>query len=253
VRAAGFVTSPAGPDEAGLLRRVHALAHVDDPDRAQIYRGLLSGDTTDETYGRMLAFLLWPAEAARDWRDVLRRARRATAVRAEIDTLLTVAADAARLLPRPVTGAGVLRSHARYRREEALAALGWGSPGNHQTGVAWCRDANVDALFVTLRKESFSPTTRYRDYPVSPDLFHWESQNSTSLASPTGRRYLDGGSTVLLFVREATADDIGTAPYVCLGAAEHVSHEGEKPIAITWRLRRPMPAQLLTAGRVVAG
>ncbi|MGE3288371.1 MAG: DUF3427 domain-containing protein [Pseudonocardia sp.] len=260
VRAAGIALPEAGPDEAVLLRRAHALVHVDDPDRALAYRRLLRGEAVEGPYERMLAFLLWPAEATRDRRAVLARVRHEAAVRAEIDMLLDVAVDAARLLPRPVEGVPPLRSHARYRREEALAALGWSSPGNHQTGVAWCEAAGVDALFVTLRKDSFSPSTRYRDYPVSPELFNWESQNSTSLASPTGRRYVagrsEGGSeaesTVVLFVRETTADDVGTAPYVCLGAAAHVSHQGEKPIAITWRLERPMPAGLLAAGRVVA-
>lgn len=61
----------------------------------------------------------------------------------------------------------------------------------------------VDAFFVTLSKSEaeYSPSTMYRDYPISPTLFHWESQSTTSVASPTGRRYLTGGSTVLLFVR----------------------------------------------------
>ena len=31
----------------------------------------------------------------------------------------------------------------------------------------------------------------YKDYAISPELFHWESQNATSPTSPTGKRYLD--------------------------------------------------------------
>lgn len=56
----------------------------------------------------------------------------------------------------------------------------------------------------------------------------------------------------MLFVRETTDDEIGAAPYTCLGLAEHVEHRGERPIAITWRLRRPMPAELLRAGQVTS-
>jgi hypothetical protein len=50
----------------------------------------------------------------------------------------------------------------------------------------------TDLLAFTLDKSSgdFSPTTRYRDYAISRDLIHWESQSTTSLASKTGQRYL---------------------------------------------------------------
>ena len=53
---------------------------------------------------------------------------------------------------------------------------------------------NVDAFFVTLKKSEadYSPTTMYADYPISRDLFHWESQSTTSVNSATGRRYLIG-------------------------------------------------------------
>ncbi|MEO7119082.1 MAG: hypothetical protein ABIZ34_08940 [Candidatus Limnocylindrales bacterium] len=31
----------------------------------------------------------------------------------------------------------------------------------------------------------------YRDYAISRDLFHWESQNATHEDTPTGLRYID--------------------------------------------------------------
>ena len=110
---------------------------------------------------------------------------------------------------------------------------------------------------VTLKKteREFSPTTMYRDYAISPELFHWESQNTTSLGSPTGRRYLDHrarSSDVLLFVRETSDDDLGGAPYLCAGAARYRSHQGERPIAVTWQLDRPMPGETFRAAAVVA-
>jgi len=47
-------------------------------------------------------------------------------------------------------------------------------------------------LFITLRKSEalFSPSTRYRDLALGPSLFHWESQSTTTAASPTGQRYI---------------------------------------------------------------
>ena len=63
----------------------------------------------------------------------------------------------------------------------------------------------------------------YRDYAISPTLFHWESQSSTTIGSRTGQRYLhheQQGSHVLLFVREAKTTDFGGgAPYLFLGEA----------------------------------
>ncbi len=102
-------------------------------------------------------------------------------------------------------------------------------------------------------EKAFSPTTMYRDYAISPDLFHWESQNATSTQSPTGDRYLhhlERGSRVVLFVRETPQNELGAAPFLCLGQASYVEHRGERPIAITWKLRRPMPGETFRQARV---
>ena len=95
----------------------------------------------------------------------------------------------------------------------------------------------------------------YRDYAISSDLFHWESQNSTSTNSPAGDRYLhhrDRGSRVVLFVRETPENDLGTSPFLCLGQASYVAHRGEKPIAITWHLHRAMTGEMFGTASVVA-
>ncbi|NLT28913.1 MAG: hypothetical protein GXX86_00415 [Propionibacterium sp.] len=47
-----------------------------------------------------------------------------------------------------------------------------------------------------------------------------------------------------MFSRVESDSELGTAqPYLLLGACDLASAEGEKPIAITWQLRRPMPQQ----------
>jgi hypothetical protein len=151
-----------------------------------------------------------------------------------------------------------LALHASYTREEILAALDWTSqgrvPSTMREGVAWCPAVNADAFLITLKKSDtdYSPTTMYRDFALSPELFHWESQSTTSSSSPTGQRYLHhrtNGSHILLFVREAKTNSLGTSPYLFLGPADYVAHEGERPIAITWRLRRPMPMEMFIASR----
>jgi hypothetical protein len=57
----------------------------------------------------------------------------------------------------------------------------------------------------------------------------------------SARRYLDGTSTVLLFCRIEHKGEYNTAPYNFLGPASYVSHVGERPIAITWKLGHAMP------------
>jgi len=77
-------------------------------------------------------------------------------------------------------------------------------------------------------------------------------QASATAASPTGQRYIHHqacSSRVLLFVREQRKQDgrpgTPTEPFVCLGFAIYESHEGERPMAIRWRLEREIPAAWL--------
>ncbi|MBD2719459.1 DUF3427 domain-containing protein [Synechococcus sp. FACHB-909] len=104
-----------------------------------------------------------------------------------------------------------------------------------------------DVFFITLKKSErlFSPTTRYNDYAISPLEFHWESQSLTREASATGQRYIhhvERASRVLLFMREENRRGGVTLRFLCLGFADYVSHEGERPMAIRWGLHRAIPA-----------
>lgn len=126
----------------------------------------------------------------------------------------------------------------------AVVALGVVVRRLDPDGLATLDLGNVDAFFVTLKKSEsdYSPTTMYQDYPISPMLFHWESQSTTSTHAPTGQRYLSGSSTVLLFVREQHKDEFGTSPYLFAGPVSYVTHEGDRPIAITWKLQHALPS-----------
>jgi superfamily II DNA or RNA helicase/HKD family nuclease len=268
-RGAGFPTADPGPREDELLRRVGSLVHVDDLERASTYMRLMLPDgprladlsARERVLAHMLVYTLWPdlgGHASID--EALTTLRDHPAFVREAMTLMRVGADEARVVPGDLGIPGVeLRSHCTYRRDEILAGIGW-ADGVRKTrgqaaGVVYSEATNVDALLVTLRKEDkeFAPSTRYRDYPISADLFHWESQNSTTLNSAAGRRYVDGTSQVLLFTRAARTDEFGGgAPFVCLGTASVVEHHGERPISITWRLDRPMPQQVVLDGALDA-
>ena len=158
-----------------------------------------------------------------------------------------------RLHPLPLALPVPLRVHGRYSRAEIEAAFGIlrdDAPWIHREGVLWHEPSQTDLLFVTLNKSEslFSPTTRYRDLALGPALFHWESQSTTTAASPTGQRYIHHetrGSRVLLFVREHRRHGTVTEPFRCLGFVSYESHEGERPMAIRWRLEREIPTAWL--------
>ncbi len=117
-------------------------------------------------------------------------------MRAELLELLDILPERVDHLHAPLGIANVpLAVHARYTRTEILAAFDIGAgvkPITWQSGVWWDENSRSDLFAFTLDKSagSFSPTTRYRDYAISPELIHWESQSATALDSDTGRRYI---------------------------------------------------------------
>jgi len=155
-----------------------------------------------------------------------------------------------------------LALHSAYTQAELLAGLGYfGIADFHtvQSGVLYIQELKTDIFFITLNKneKDYSPTTMYHDYAISEKLFHWQSQSITRIASKAGQRYINqrtNGNTVLLFVRENRSINGLSQPYHFLGPVEHVSHEGEKPINIVWRMKHEIPAHLLrTTKRLVVG
>jgi len=140
--------------------------------------------------------------------------------------------------------------HCSYTRDQILLAMDYTAPSNVREGVKWLSEKKLDVFFVTLNKSNkdYSPTTMYNDYSINEELFHWQSQSTTPDTSPTGQRYINHrsmGSKVLLFVREFKNDLAGTAPYTYLGSANYVKHGGGRPMNITWKLDRPIPAKFL--------
>ena len=213
-RDAGFPTPPVGPAEEALLKRVRSFSHIDDAERAALYTRLLAHDgpgygeltPAERAFARMLVYSVWSNRSGLEsYQDGLEALRACPAVGAELTELMALTADRARHVPRSLEIDGVsLLSHASYRREEILTGIGWATwdrkPHGQAGGVVYASETNVDALLATLKKEDrdFAPSTRYRDYALAADLFHWESQNSTTIASAPGRRYINGTSRVVL-------------------------------------------------------
>ncbi len=144
-----------------------------------------------------------------------------------------------------------LELHCDYNRDQLLAAFDHKNPSSVREGVIYIEEKKTDILLITLNKsdKDFSPTTMYEDYSISDTLFHWQSQSTTADTSPTGLRYINHrelGSHILLFVREAKVDQYGKAmPYTYLGPADYQSHEGSRPMSITFKMHEPIPARFL--------
>lgn len=266
--AAQVATAEAGPAEPVLRRAIGRLLHVDDHDRISGYRALLVdgrggaapdvanfGDR-DRRLARMLVGqLLDQVDPALLTKDAALQAGvdllwQHPQVRGEVLQLLEELEDGIDHVSLTLAGRPdvPLKIHARYSRIEILAAFGHGGGAlvaPWQSGVLLLADEKADLFAFTLDKTggSFSPTTRYRDYAVSRHLIHWESQATTRSASPTGQRYqhhAEQGSDVILFARLRQED----RAFWCLGPATYVRHEGERPMAITWRLEVPLPGDL---------
>lgn len=93
-------------------------------------------------------------------------------------------------------------------------------PSTVHEGVKYLIDKKADIFFVTLNKsdKDYSPTTMYNDYSINDSLFRWQSQSTTADTSVTGKRYIDHKG--------------------------QENKEGSKPMNITWRLHKPIPAKI---------
>ncbi len=254
----------AGPHEASLRRAIGRLIHIDDVPRIDAYREILlqpsppdvsRATERDRRQIRMLVASIADTvmTTATPLQEGVALLWNHPQIRAELLELLEVVR--ARIDHVPVDLVShpdvPLKIHARYTRLEILSAFGAGSGAAAplwQSGVFWVEDAKVDLFAFTLDKTAgtFSPTTRYRDYAISSELVHWESQSGTRAESPTGRRYQTHvalGTSVMLFARARTDD----RAFYFLGPATYVKHESEQPMAITWRLHHPLPGDLFAA------
>ena len=88
----------------------------------------------------------------------------------------------------------------------------------------------------------------YNDYAKNSQLFNWESQSTTGVDSPTGKRYINDRREehkVLLFVRESKNQYSHASPYIFLGNAKYLSHKRNKPIQIVWKMDHPIPERII--------
>lgn len=221
-------------------------------------RPLESLSPIEQRMVQMFYVTVW-GEGIINWKDpvVIERfdaLEKGTVMLEELMALLRLRFDAIDFIDVPVAlGFDCpLDVHCTYTRDQILIALDFMKPKTVREGVKWLPDKKIDAFFITLNKadKEYSPTTMYNDYSISEQLFHWQSQSTTSETSKTGQRYIHHvkqGSQVLLFVREFKVDQLtkGAEAYTYLGKANYVSHEGSRPMNIIWKLDEAIPAKFL--------
>jgi hypothetical protein len=272
-REAGLIVPAAGPHEQLIGERLARILHVDDPLRLAAYRRLAASpavDTLVDADRRLITgfhFGVMPSKIAQaSLADSAALLHLHPALVEELAELLHLLEERSEHLTYPLELNSAeelspqvpLSVHARHTIDDILSAFGIidiGRTAWTQTGVMRDQRTNSDLFFVTLEKaeREYSPSTLYKDYAISPTLFHWESQSTTSQRSPTGQRYIqqrDRGSNILLFVRQRRKQDGRTVPYTFLGPADYVSHQGDRPISFVWKLRTAMPADFFRQAKV---
>lgn len=277
VRSVDFVPAPSAPSnseladvETALLRRVGHLQHASDRLRVETWFDWMTGTDVPDTTGmsvleqrlamQLMHLLLLKPESIADGFSTLWKL---PAVRDEIAGLLVLDRQQLDAVPRDLDGMGdvPLMAHARYTRAEVFAAIGIGTPSKpkeHREGVYYAGDQRIQLMFVTLDKDSkqYAPSIQYRDFALAPDLFHWESPNSWRQDGPATKRCVgvgaDGSRQRLLFVREGRAGAT-TSTFRCFGQVDlRGDLTGDRPVAMNWGLRQPLPELAFESARLLA-
>jgi len=253
----------AGPHESILRRAIGRLLHIDDEERLDFYIEILDPtvlpdlDVMTLRERRMVRMLVAATcEKVLEKNDSLENGLvqlwRHPQVVSEMRELFSLLREQIGHIHTSLQSHqdSPLQIHGKYTRIEILAALGndeYTKTKPWREGVLWIEDEQVDLLAFTLDKSegNFSPTTMYRDYAISRELIHWESQSNTRSSSPTGKRYCNHvaeGTKIMLFARENTSE----RAFWFLGPATYVSHESERPMGIKWKLDEPLPGDLFS-------
>jgi superfamily II DNA or RNA helicase/HKD family nuclease len=275
-REARLSVPAPGPYEALIGDRLAGILHVDDPLRLGAYVRLADSAAVDglpDADRRLMTgfhFAVIPSKVApKTLAESVALVHAHPAIVEELRELLPLLDQRSEHLTYPLdlaqpAGSPLrvpLSAHARHTVDDVLTAfriLDFDRTAWKQTGTIRDEQTNSDLFFVTLEKSEreYSPSTLYKDYAISPTLFHWESQSTTTQQSKTGQRYIHHrnlGGNILLFVRPRKKQDGRTMPYTLLGAADYVSHKGEQPVSFVWKLRRPMPADFFRQAKVASG
>ncbi len=263
--AAQLINRTLSVDEGLMADSLTALIHHDDPRMLDVMLKLAQEcaryqpvDVLDGIRAQMLMYQLF-----HDYNDVgpyslfIHRLAKYPDLCDELEAIaeLLLSRSIRRYLPISGMVHCPLCLHARYQLREILTAIGkhteYARPAFRE-GVYRDSERQIEYIFVTLDKSAgFHETIAYQDYAISPNRFHWQSQNSARPGTAAGKRYLgapENGWTFQLFIRENK-----DMAYVACGPGTIVTIEGEAPMSITFELVHPLTASLFRRFSVVRG
>ena len=255
-RSAGLLKNEPPAEEGYFSRRLASLCHIDDVEQLQLIkqvaekggRYLVSNQDTRVRL-QMLAYQIdGQTRQTGTVESFLARLSRAPRICEELHELADYLDARSQHIHRSLPGMEdtPLKLHAAYQQREILTAVGFLSVDKRppfRAGVLPLKDRRVELLFVTLDNSSaLHEGVAYNDYAISPELFHWQSQNSVTPYTKSGRRYLESahnGWCFQLFVRSNKG-----VPYYACGPVQFLDSHGERPMSIRWRLEQPLPMRL---------
>ncbi len=258
---AGLLDAPEFDDPWKALARLRSL---DDPDLLRAGLRLTENPhrlwrPEEKRQLGMLAAVLLKSLEAHAPEQLCKFVHENPLYREELQVFFAALLD--RVTHAPIALAGIpelpLNIHCRYTLDQIMAAFDYRS--TVREGVRFHEPSGADLFFVTLNKseKDYSPRTMYKDYAISPELFHWESQNKTRPESPTGKRYVSKRTEknpVLLFLRHVKSGRGGvTEPYFFAGPMTYMSHKGARPMQITWRMEHPLSGDWYRLAKIAAG
>jgi hypothetical protein len=264
-RDAGLLSTPETTEDEYFGHRFTDLLHCNDPEQVDLLVRIGEASVHYQTFSdrercrlQMLAYQIdGQHHQAGSGEAFLARLAQTPVLSAELGELGAVLQARSTLRFHPIPGLTdvPLCLHASYGIREILTAVGWLTAKRRtpfQSGVLPLQDRKVELLFVTLDKsEGFHDRIAYRDYAISTERFHWQSQNSAGPDTPAGRRYIaspQNGWSFQLFVRRKKGDS-----YQACGPVTIEKAEGEKPMSIEWKLEVPLPIRLYQEFNILRG
>jgi hypothetical protein len=251
-RKAGLLREVPTPMEEVMSSKVSNMIEMNDPNILKTIDDITSGraENAQMDHLNILAAELFPSpKDPCTGKRLMDRLKSESQFCSELKQLSALLLDSSSITNQNLQGCPhhwPLVLHGRYGVREIAIGTGKVKPDSRhlpREGVIRYQDEKVEMLLVTLDKSTgFKTTTSYHDYAISPELFHWQSQNSAGPETKAGKRYCPGqadGWTFQLFVRENKE-----MPYCALGEVVSQKAEGSKPMSVTFQLTQPMMTHL---------
>lgn len=145
-------------------------------------------------------------------------------------------------------GIPFLKLYSQYTRDDVVRMSnatkkfgGYGMGGLKTNGDDWY-------MFVGMEKEEdIKESMNHENEFIGRDIFVWQSASSTTLESEIGQKLINNiekNIKMHLFIRKYRQIDGVIEPYIYMGMADTVYHEGEKPITVHLKLRNKVPMKI---------